>query len=174
MSETGFVQTVDPVIWDYAWFQRRYPELSEWVSPDVGSGYFDLACGFLAPGNSGPPPACALWNFWSGGAVPYPLRVFIDIPQRQRLLGLLTAHVAKLFAPINGQPSPDFVGRVSSASEGSVSVGIDFPGVTPNGAWYQTTKYGAMYWALTARYRTMRYVPGRQTFRERPTSGGVY
>jgi hypothetical protein len=174
VSETGVGQTADPVAFDYAWFMRRYPELSEWVSPDVGQGYFDLATGFLAPGNSGPPPASAFWLIWSCGDRPQGMSVFIDIPQRQLLLGLLTAHIAKLFAPINGVPSPDFVGRLASASEGSVSTSFDFPGVTPNSAWYMQTKYGAMYWAMTARYRSMRYVPGRQVFREYPTSGGVY
>ena len=114
------------------------------------------------------------WLIWSCGDRPQGMSVFIDIPQRQLLLGLLTAHIAKLFAPINGVPSPDFVGRLASASEGSVSTSFDFPGVTPNSAWYMQTKYGAMYWAMTARYRSMRYVPGRQVFREYPTSGGVY
>lgn len=174
MAETGTVQTVGPVTFDYEYFQRRYPELSEWVSPDMGQGYFDLATGFFAADNGGVPMSDS-WLAWSGGLLP-PIRqsVFIPIETRQRLLGLLTAHIAKLFAPINGVASPDFVGRISNASEGSVSVGIDFPGVTPNGAWYQTTKYGAMFWALTARYRTMRYFPGRQPFREMPFSGGPY
>jgi Protein of unknown function (DUF4054) len=170
----GAVQTVGPVTFDYAWFQRRYPELSEWVSPDMGQGYFDLATGFLAPDNSGPPPASPFWDTWSGGARPQGWAVTLTTETRQRLLGLLTAHVAALFAPLNGQPSPSYVGRISNASEGSVSVGIDFPGCTPNNAWYCQTKYGAMYWAATARYRTMRYHPGRQPFREMPFSGGVY
>jgi hypothetical protein len=174
VPETGANQTEGAVEFDYAWFQRRYPEISEWVSPDVAQSYFELATGFCSPSNSGPPSVPDLWTIWSGGATPQYRAIFIDTQTRQRLLGLLTAHIAKLFAPVNGVPSPDFVGRLNSASEGSVSVGLDFPGISPNAAWYMQTKYGAMYWQLTARYRTMRYFPGRQPFRQLPFNDGTY
>lgn len=81
------------------------------------------------------------------------------------LLWMLTAHIAWINAPrdangnpaASGVPASSIVGRINSASEGSVSVGAEnnFPPGTPQ--WYQQTRYGAAYWAATAGYRTMRY-----------------
>lgn len=75
--------------------------------------------------------------------------------ERSILLNLLVAHIAKLrLSAANGG---GLVGRVSSASEGSVSVSADMGAVTNSQAWYAQTTYGADYWALTAKYRTFRY-----------------
>ena len=77
------------------------------------------------------------------------------------LLNLIVAHVCQLlFGPTGGSPS-GLVGRISSASEGSVSVSMDFP-TTPSNAWFMQTSYGAAFWQATAQYRTMRYLPGPQ------------
>jgi len=145
-------QTSGQVRFDYAWFQRRYPEISEWCSPDQAEMYFDLATGFLD-------------NRDAGGACPPRGSPVTDTKTRQRLLGLLTAHVATLFAPLGGVASPTLVGRVSSASEGSVSVTAEFPD-TPGAEWFNQTKYGAMFWQLTKQYRVARYYPARQPFRQ--------
>lgn len=86
------------------------------------------------------------------------------------LLNLLTAHIAWLFAardsngnPASGgsQPAPALVGRIDSATEGSVSVQTDYDANKggPNAQWYNQTRYGAMYWAATAMFRTAFYVP---------------
>ncbi len=77
------------------------------------------------------------------------------------LLNMVTAHVAALNAPLpNGQPGPTLVGRISSASEGSVSVSAqnDYPPGTPQ--FFQQTKYGSAFWAASAPYRRMKYVSG--------------
>lgn len=88
------------------------------------------------------------------------------------LLNMVTAHLAYLFAPqFNGQstttnpaaiPAPNVVGRISSASEGSVSVTTEYALGNPSAlaAFFAQTKYGAMYWAASAPYRTFAYVPG--------------
>lgn len=82
-----------------------------------------------------------------------------DLKKREILLYILTAHFATLQDRINN--GNDAVGRVSSASEGSVSVSLDYP--QGNGsafkAWLDQTQYGAEYWVMTAQYRTMRYIP---------------
>lgn len=87
--------------------------------------------------------------------------------QLERLLGLLTAHIAWLNAPrdAQGNPSSDgsqpassLVGRISSASEGSVSVSVENSAEPGTAQWYMQTRYGADYWARTAAYRTARYV----------------
>lgn len=75
------------------------------------------------------------------------------------LLNLMVAHIAQLFFGANGTTPSGLVGRISNASEGSVSVGTDFP-TTQNNAWYLQTPFGAAFWQATAAYRTMRYIPG--------------
>ena len=81
-----------------------------------------------------------------------------DEDKRRRLLYLLTAHITKLNAGSNGQSASGMVGRINSATQGSVTVSTDYVAATNARAWYDQTPYGAQYWAQTAQYRTMRYV----------------
>jgi hypothetical protein len=77
-----------------------------------------------------------------------------------QLLNLMVAHVAELLFGPDGSGKPaGLVGRITDATEGSVSVGAEFP-TTANNAWLLQTQFGAMWWQLTAAFRTMRYVPG--------------
>lgn len=89
--------------------------------------------------------------------------------QLANLLNLLTAHIGWLNAPRDasgnpssaGTPPPPIVGRINSASEGSVSVGADMGDAnagSPSQAWFMQTPWGAEYWAATAQFRTARYV----------------
>lgn len=83
------------------------------------------------------------------------------------LLNLLTAHIAKLLSPLgcDGQPSstgsepaPSVVGRINSASEGSVSVGVELnPSGSPSESFFTQTQYGFMFWQATAQFRTAHY-----------------
>jgi hypothetical protein len=90
------------------------------------------------------------------------------LPMRKLMLYYLTAHIAFLAQQARSAVEGGgggMVGRINSASEGSVSVGSEYP--MPNAldaAWYTQTPYGAAYWALTARWRRMRYYPGIQPF----------
>jgi hypothetical protein len=87
-----------------------------------------------------------------------------------QLLWLLTAHIAWLFSPrdTNGNPSstgtqppPATVGRISQASEGSVSISTEYASQIPSSmAWFVQTPWGAAFWQATALYRTFRYRPG--------------
>lgn len=79
---------------------------------------------------------------------------------RKLLLYLLTAHMAALFFGVNGAPAKGTVGRVASATQGSVSVSLDIGPTTATNAWYQQTPWGAKYWAATASLRQFKYVPG--------------
>ncbi len=88
-----------------------------------------------------------------------------DANQRQALLFLLVAHMTLLSNGSNDgagnvQPPVGIVGRIDAAAEGSVNVSAQFE-APPNAslAYCIQTKYGAQYWALTARYRTMIYIP---------------
>lgn len=81
------------------------------------------------------------------------------VTEQARLMNLLTAHIAKMLAPNSaGGQGGDLTGRITNASEGSVSVQTEFASETPPSmAWYVQTQYGAMFWQLTAPYRTMKY-----------------
>ncbi len=82
-----------------------------------------------------------------------------DVAQRLVLLNMLTAHVAALSGALNNGVPTGMVGRISSASEGSVSATAEYA-APANGtqAYFQQTSYGASFWAASARYRTMIYV----------------
>jgi len=119
-------------------FKARYPEFSG-VADSLLQSFFDETMLYLDNSESS--------------------RVR-DVEIRKPLLWMLTAHIAQLQAGSNGRAPSPLVGRVASATQGSVSVSVDMPGGTPGAAWFNQTKYGAQYWAATARFRTMRYLPG--------------
>lgn len=90
-----------------------------------------------------------------------------DLAIRSVYLNMLVAHLAALNAP--GSSRGELVGRISGATEGSVSVQAYMPDGSLSSAWFMQTKYGAAYWQATAAYRTFRYVPG---FSRSPTWPG--
>lgn len=124
---------------NYTVWVARYPEFSG-VSSGLAQQYWDEATLYLR--NDGSGPVC-------------------DVAQRTVLLNMLTAHIAQVYAlTAASQPVSTVVGRVSDATEGSVTVGTDNQYPPGTAQWYQQTKYGASFWAATVRWRTMRYVPG--------------
>lgn len=85
-----------------------------------------------------------------------------DPIERETLLYLLMAHIAELdpnIVDVNGNTGNGIVGRVSSASEGSVSVSTDYAAMSASSAWFMQTQNGALYWQMTAKYRQFQYVP---------------
>ena len=89
-----------------------------------------------------------------------------DAPTREYLLMLLVAHITKLLNGSNGEAPSGIVGRIDSAQQGSVKVNTEYMAEpTANEAYYAQTQYGAMYWKMTAQYRTMRYfAPPRRNY----------
>ena len=83
-----------------------------------------------------------------------------DLTRRGLLLNMLTAHIAYMGGALSadGQPLP--VGRVSSATEGSVTAQLEYapPGTQ---AWFVQTGYGAAFWQATQSLRGFRYIPNR-------------
>lgn len=137
------------VAYDHATWVGGFPEFAA-VTDAMGRNYFNRAT-FLCQNNSQNP------TFGTPGML-------------ESLLYLLTSHIAWLNAPrdalgnpaATGTPPPPIVGRINTASEGSVSVGADMGDATagsPSQAWYMQTRYGAEYWAATAGVRTFRTVP---------------
>lgn len=147
------------VTFNYDDFVAQFPVFAG-LSPQQAQGYFNIAGLFFA--NTG----------WTGA-----------LPQATTLLYMLTAHIAWLLAPrdANGNPSSqgsaDSIpppGRISSASEGSVSVQLDMGETnsgSPSQAFYMQSEYGIMYWYATAQFRTAVYVPPPPSF---VTVGGSY
>lgn len=134
------------VAFDLAAWRALYPEFVN-VSDAAVQGYFGVASIFHANDGAGP---------------------IADPVVQLGVMNMLVAHVAWMRAPRDPQGNPSttgttpaspLVGRISSASEGSVSVSTEFqpPGTSPSAAWFAQTKYGADYWAATAGYRTFRY-----------------
>lgn len=122
-------------------FKVLYPN---WAAvPDAQlQGYFDIATIYLRNDGSGPVRSTSTQTM---------------------LLYLMTAHITQLSIGANGLGASPLIGRVSSASEGSVSVGSDYPS-TPNNAWFVQTPYGASFWQATAAYRMVHYSPGPTRF----------
>ena len=129
------------VVFNYASWIARYPEfsvLANGADPTVVAPLcFDEACIYL--------------NNTDASLVR-------SVAVRTVLLNMLTAHIMQLNFGSNGQTPTAMVGRVSSATEGSVSVStaMDTPG---SAAWFEQTKYGSAYWQASAQFRMMRYVP---------------
>lgn len=86
-----------------------------------------------------------------------------DAQTRETLLYLLTAHITALFSGVGGQPPSGVVGRVDTAHEGTVSVGLDMGVTSQAQAWYLQTQWGAMYWNMTGRFRRFMYVAPEPT-----------
>jgi hypothetical protein len=78
--------------------------------------------------------------------------VISDLAERAIILYLVTAHIAALFSSTSS-----LVGRISSATEGSVSVSADFGAVTGSQAWWVQTRYGAQAWQMIKQYARFNY-----------------
>ena len=126
------------IVFDYTAFVLGYPELAS-VSPQQAQVMFDRAC--LLIDNTPCSPIC-------------------DLSIRSTVLNLATAHFVFIFATLNGQPPRSLAppGRLSSASEGSVSTSFEYITAASNTeAFWNQTEYGAAAWAALLPYRTGRY-----------------
>lgn len=135
-----------PVVFDYTLWVSQYPEFAS-VSLPQAEVFFDLATIIQRNDGTGP----------------------VTNPKVQlNLLNLMTSHICSLSTQGLGDPAPGApkaggpVGRISNATEGTVSVATDYgTTISQQQAWCIQTRYGASWWAMTAVYRTMQYVPGR-------------
>lgn len=81
----------------------------------------------------------------------------VPYDQRKVFLYLLVAHMAELQSRINAG-NGNLVGNISSATQGSTSIGVSIPPISSGNYWYMQTPYGAEYWDLTKKYRSALYV----------------
>lgn len=130
------------VSFDLEAFRVRYPEFSG-VSDELANAYFNEAGAVYLSNN----PQSVVQDSAPGG-------------RRSLLLNMLVAHLAMLNHGIGCEGPSPLIGRISSATQGSVSVSADMGPVSGSEAWFLQTRYGAAFWQATAAYRTFRYVPG--------------
>ena len=124
------------VVFDPVAFKARYPEFAA-VSDASLLACFDEAGLYLSNEDNSPVQ---------------------NLNRRATLLNMLTAHIAYIGGrlAVDGMPRP--VGRVSNASEGSVSAGFEY--LTPGTqAWFVQSQYGAAFWQATSSLRGFRYIP---------------
>lgn len=95
----------------------------------------------------------------------------ISLKNRKLWYWLLVAHKAELQNRINGG-NTGLVGRISSATEGSISVSTDYPmGSGAMEQWLKSTPYGAEFYAKTAAYRTATWVAATAPMPVKRTKG---
>lgn len=142
-----------------AWIQR-YPEFKN-ISNALADLYFAEACLYIDNTGRGP---------------------VIDPNVQTIFLNMATAHIAALNSPVIGGeytdgtgsiPGPTLVGRIASATEGSVTASAEMPEQPGSAAWWQQTKYGAALWQASLPYRLGRYIVGRRPNRVNPYFYGL-
>lgn len=136
-----------PVVFQYSIWSALYPQFDGTVTETQAGFYWNLAGLYL---DNTPCSVVPVTN--SAGA-----------PVRAPILGMITAQIAQLLSGSSLQPLNPLVGRVSGATEGSVSVQTELN--TPvEAAWYTLTTYGFMAWQSLAPYRTALYIPGPRRY----------
>ena len=122
------------VAFDPVAFKARYPEFAAVADPLL-QACFDEAGLYLS--NSEKPVA--------------------NETRRLVLFNMLTAHIAFIGGALSADSMPRPVGRLSQASEGSVSAA--FENLAPgSAAWFQQSQYGAAFWQATTSLRGFRYI----------------
>lgn len=122
-------------VFDYAAWGARYPELVDKVPEPLAQALFVEAGLFLSNGDGS---------------------IVQDVPKRLVILNMIVAHLAALQGRASDAP---IVGRINSATEGSVTVQAQYE-ASKSAQWWLQTTYGASAWQALRPYRTFRYVPG--------------
>ena len=134
-------------VFNYSAWQALYPEFINVTSPQAAN-YFTLATVYLRNDGTGPVQNTTL---------------------QTTLLNYLTAHIAYMAGMSTAQgatstspgTAPGLVGRVNSASEGSVSVSAELGNMPQGAAYFTQSPYGLAFWQASAQFRTAMYRPGR-------------
>ena len=130
-------------VFSYPQWAALFPELAGSVNEQLADSFFTVA-GLLLDNTDCSPVQ--------------------DVAARLVYLNYIVAHLASLsgYPLAAGQtvPAPSgVIGRVTKATEGSVSVSTDYGAQGRGAAYWLQSQYGALYWQLTAWLRTARYVP---------------
>lgn len=148
-----------PIAFDWTYFSATFPELVG-AGQTFANGQFVAATLMLDNSGAGRVPGYGGGSTYpnpnGAGSLPNPLFL---------ALHWLTAHLVALngtgiLGAAAGQPASTLVGRISSATEGSVTVQTDMQSVPGSEQWFRQTKYGATYWQMVAPYRGAFWVRG--------------
>lgn len=126
------------VAFDWIAWSTRYPELAAYVAQPQAQAFFNEAQLYLDNTDTSP---------------------VTNVATRAVLLNMVTAHIAALNASL-GAPSSPLVGRISNATEGSVTVSAEMNLAPGSSQWFAQTKYGIAFWQSTVRFRMFRYIQG--------------
>lgn len=124
---------------DYSVWSARYPDLAANVSEALAQSYFDEASLYLNNTQSS---------------------IVRDVSKRLALLNLLVAHLSTLSLSSSQGGNGGMVGRLASATRGSISISTDFGSMSEQASWYNQTQPGASFWAATRYLRQARFIPG--------------
>lgn len=120
------------ITFDYAEFITAYPDFGTNAEAQL-KNFFDIATGILSNR----------------------IGTVVCCPDKLKtMLYLLTAHIAFLFNRGAGT-----VGPMTSATEGSVSVGFAVPPNLTN-AWFNQSQFGQLFWQIAKPYMMGRYICG--------------
>jgi hypothetical protein len=129
-------------VFDYGLWSTRYPEFSN-VSATLAEMFWNEATIYHSNDGTGP---------------------VTNATMQLTLLNMLAAHIAMLSAGTATQPASGLVGRISSATQGSVSVSTDLAGAPGTSIWFSQTAYGLSYYQMTAVFRSMHYRTGPRRY----------
>ncbi|MEE8663493.1 MAG: DUF4054 domain-containing protein [Acetobacter sp.] len=132
-------QSPGVAVFDYQVWAARYPNIAVNVTEVLAQSYFDEAGLYL--NNT-------------------PRSIVRDLGRRSLLLGMIAAHLALLNLPTSQGGAGGAVGRVASATRGSVSVSMDYGSQSEQAAWFSQTQPGASFWAATRSLRQASFIPG--------------
>ena len=165
------------VVFSYSDWMAQYPQFATTVTTaPQAQNYFNQATLYCSnnDGTSTGNPGGSL-GYPGSPLIPYDTTVNPPKYDRLYILYLLTAHVAQLtvgcvIAGAVVPPGP-LVGRINSATQGSVSVGTDVGTVPAGAAWFYQTQFGIMAYTAMAPYRTARYRASPGQFYQPPPYG---
>ena len=84
-----------------------------------------------------------------------------NVDRRELILYMVMAHILYLqYGDADGNGGSTLVGRVSSATEGSVSVSSSLDGLGNTSAYWSQSPYGLLFWQATKVCRMPKYYPG--------------
>lgn len=132
-------------VFDYATWAQRYPAVALYTDAPLAEMLF-VEAGLLCDNGDASVIPC--------DPVTYQPRI--------TYLGMVVAHIATLGRPESAGGS-GLVGRIASATQGSVSVTADMGAQPRSAVWWQQTQPGATFWAATQAYRSFLYMPRPQT-----------
>lgn len=144
------------VTFDWAAFQALFPQFTP-LGSSLAQLYFNMATLYVANTDA--------------AIIPYDTTLSPPVTTRADILNLTTAHIAQILSGTAANPASPLVGRVSDATQGSVSVSAEWANAPASAGWWLQTPFGALAWTAMAPFRTAQYRPSPGRFAQIPGNG---